>query len=78
MHPIAEIVNKSRWVYGVGIHKRETFLTNICEHTNSNECYLQESEKLLKKIILLPMMLALSNMLNLSFILLLKCVAFRA
>lgn len=33
----------------MGIQKRETFLTNICEHKNSNECYLQENEKLLKK-----------------------------
>lgn len=68
MYFIAEIVNKSRWVYGVSIHKKETFLTNICEHTNSNECYLQENEKLLKKITLLPMMPALSNMLSLPFI----------
>lgn len=80
MLPIAEIASKSRWECGVGVHKGKIFLTNILKHMYPNEWYLQENnchERLLKKKNTLnPMMLALSNTLSSSSILLLKLDCF--
>ena len=63
MFSLAEDVNKSRWVCGVGIYKGEILFDKyIYEHIYFSECYLLENERLLKKLNIL-ISLALSNLL---------------